>query len=93
MKVEAGGDGHGYGPPETPTDSGPEVRSTVVQSGTPPRLFSQKKACEYLGGLSIDVLKGLRHRGELASVRIGRRIYLKKEDLDALVERWSYIEE
>jgi len=80
--------------PETPIDKGSEDRETdqrSVAQKTPPRLFGQKKAAAYMG-VSYDVLLGYRHRGELASIKLGRRVLIDKRDLDALIERYRHIE-
>lgn len=79
---------------ETQTDRGSEDRgpdSQSVDNGTPPRLFGMRKAAEYMG-VSYDVLKGYRFRGELPSVKLGRRILIDVRDLDALIEKKKYIE-
>lgn len=56
--------------------------------GSPPekRLYSVKEAAGYLG-LSPWTVRETIWRGELPSVRAGRRVLLDLRDLDAFVER------
>lgn len=91
MKKKRGGSG--YGRPETEAETGEEGRPTDRSTVTRPRLMSQRSACRYLGGISLEMLRGLRNRGELTTVRLGSRILVKVEELDLLIEAQSFIEE
>jgi len=50
------------------------------------RLLSQQEAAAYLG-ISYWTLRDLTFRGDLPSVRIGRRTLVDRQDLDAFLER------
>jgi excisionase family DNA binding protein len=50
------------------------------------RLLSQQAAAAYLG-ISYWTLRDLIFRGDLPSVRIGRRTLVDRQDLDAFLER------
>lgn len=50
------------------------------------RLLSEAEAARYLG-ISRWTLRDLIHRGDLPCVRIGRRVLLDREDLDAYLVR------
>ena len=71
------GDGHGYGQPESQATTGSKGRPTDTLSGTRPRLMSIAKACHYLGGVSVEIIRTMRKRGELSEVRFGRRVFLR----------------
>lgn len=81
---------------ETQVDNGSEDRKkdirSVAHAQTPPRLFDMKKAGKYMGGVSYDVMKGLRARGELPWVRIRGRIYFDRADLDAYIDKMKFVE-
>ena len=55
-----------------------------------PRLFSLKRAAEYLG-ISYWTIRDYIFRGELPSVRLGRRVLVDVRDLDALVEKYKEV--
>ena len=50
-----------------------------------PRLLSVQAASVYLS-ISSWTVRGLIYRGELPCVRIGRRVLLKREDLERFIE-------
>jgi excisionase family DNA binding protein len=50
-----------------------------------PLLLSVEGAAAYLG-ISVRALQGLRERREVSVVRLGKRIWFRPEDLDALVK-------
>jgi excisionase family DNA binding protein len=49
------------------------------------QLLSIEEAALYLG-VPVQVLRGLRERRQVPVVRLGKRIYFRPEDLDALVK-------
>jgi excisionase family DNA binding protein len=53
----------------------------------PDRLLSEEATRAQLGGISRATLFRLRQRGEIASVRIGRRVLFRVTDVDDYVER------
>ena len=55
-----------------------------------PRLFSLKRAADYLG-VSYWTIRDYIFRGELPSVRLGRRVLVDVRDLDALVEKYKEV--
>jgi len=55
-----------------------------------PRLYSLKRAAEYLG-VSYWTIRDYIFRGELPSVRLGRRVLVDVRDLDALVEKYKEV--
>jgi len=50
------------------------------------RLFSLQDAAKYLG-ISIWTMRGLTWNNSLRIVRIGRRIFVDRKDLDSFVEK------
>ena len=50
-----------------------------------PRLLSIEAAAEYLG-VPARTLRGLREQRLIPVVRLGKRLYFRVEDLEALVE-------
>jgi excisionase family DNA binding protein len=55
-------------------------------SSIEPRLLSQQEAAGYLG-ISYWTLRDLVFRRELPFVKIGRRILVDRQDLDAYLDR------
>ncbi|MGD9853259.1 MAG: helix-turn-helix domain-containing protein [Nitrospirales bacterium] len=55
------------------------------------RLFSERDAAAYLG-ISYWTVRDLRFRGELPGIKIGRRILIDKQDLDAYIARLKKVE-
>ena len=55
-------------------------------SAIEPRLFSQQEAAAYLG-ISYWTIRDLVFRKELSFVKIGRRILIDRQDLDAYLDR------
>lgn len=51
-----------------------------------PRLLDQRAAAQYLG-ISYWTLRDLCFRGELPLVRIGKRVLVDVQDLDAYIAR------
>jgi excisionase family DNA binding protein len=49
-------------------------------------LYKSPQAAEYLG-VSERTVWGLRAKGELSTVRIGRLVFLSKAELDDFIER------
>ena len=81
----------GKADPGRPHDSegARDYRSPASPSVLPavrPRLLGIRDAAAYLG-LSHWTLRDLVWRGDLAEVRIGRRLLFDQKDLDALIER------
>jgi excisionase family DNA binding protein len=56
-----------------------------------PRLLDLRAAAVYLG-ISSWTLRDLIWGGELASVRLGRKIFVTRADLDGLVSRLRHFE-
>ena len=52
-----------------------------------PGLLDKDRARLALGEISRQTLDRLRRRGELADVRIGRRVFFRPEDIDDYIER------
>ena len=50
-------------------------------------LFTEGDARAELGGISRATLLRLRQRGELAFVRVGRRVFFRPRDLEDYIER------
>jgi len=50
-------------------------------------LLSEGAARERLGGISRPTLYRLRQRGDLACIRVGRRVLFSAADLDAYIAR------
>ena len=50
-------------------------------------LLSEKAARAVLGGISRPTLSRIRQRGELAEVKIGRRVFFRADDLEDFIER------
>jgi len=96
MRDEKDGQSAGKVTAETQAGNGSKDRGkdnlSVAQAQTPPRLFDMKKAGQYIGGVSYDVMKGMRARGELPWVRIRGRIYFDRADLDAYIDKMKFVE-
>jgi excisionase family DNA binding protein len=52
-----------------------------------PLLLNERDARAALGGISRPTLSRIRERGEIAEVKIGRRIFFRLQDLDDYIER------
>jgi Helix-turn-helix domain len=63
------------------------AHETARYTGEPTALLDEQAARAELGGISHATLWRIRRRGELASVRIGRRLFFRPADLDAYIER------
>jgi excisionase family DNA binding protein len=50
-------------------------------------LLDEPAARAVLGGISRPTLSRIRQRGEIAEVRIGRRVFFRLDDLDEYIER------
>ena len=50
-------------------------------------LVDERAARQVLGGISRPTLSRIRQRGELAEVKIGRRVFFRLDDLDDYIER------
>ena len=55
-----------------------------------PRLFSLNRSAEYLG-VSYWTVRDYIFRGELPSVKLGRRVLIDVRDLDALIAKYKEI--
>jgi hypothetical protein len=51
----------------------------------PRRLVDRREARARLGGISAPTLDRIRRSGQLACVRVGRRVFFLTEDLDAYI--------
>jgi excisionase family DNA binding protein len=49
-----------------------------------PPLLDAQQACVYLGGISRRTLTNLVDRGEIPTVRVFRRLFFRRSDLDRL---------
>ena len=63
------------------------THDTPGYSEAPRALVNVKAARELLGGISRPTLSRIRRRGELAEVKIGRRVFFRPDDLDDYIER------
>ena len=50
-------------------------------------LLSLKETRELLGGISMGHLRNLNKRGEIAFVRLGRRVFVPMTEIEMLLER------
>ncbi len=72
-------------------DDGASAPSVIKEESITPRLLGLKSAAGYLS-LSYWTVRELIWRGEIPSVRVGRRILVDREDLDAFIERNKLVE-
>lgn len=64
-----------------------------MDNATQPRLFDLRSAASYLGsGVSVWTLRDLIWKGDLPSVRLGRKIFVAAGDLDDLVAKLRHFE-
>src|SRR5687768_12965509 len=59
---------------------------TVSETVMEPRLFSRKQAMAYIGLCSTSLWQ-LEKDGELAAVRLGKRVLFDRADLDRFIDR------
>ncbi len=72
---------------KTKDDGASTALPSVIEVQTvSPRLLGLKSAGGYLS-LSYWTVRELVWRGELPSIRVGRRILVDREDLDAFIDR------
>lgn len=65
----------------------------MERSEIQPRLLDLRAAAAYLGdGVSTWTLRNFIWSGELASVKLGRKLFVDRADLDALVDRLKCFE-
>lgn len=64
---------------------GDYVRNAATETKIPQRLFTLNEAGVYIG-LSHWRVRSLIYSGQLAYVRLGRRILVDLKDLDALID-------
>ena len=64
---------------------GDHVRNAVTEAKIPQRLFTLEQAGVYIG-LSHWRVRSLIYSGQLAYVRLGRRLLVNLKDLDALID-------
>lgn len=64
--------------------------STSDHKTVAPRLFSLNRSAEYLG-VSYWTVRDYIFRGELPSVKLGRRVLIDVRDLDALIAKYKEI--
>lgn len=58
-----------------------------------PRLLDLRQAAAYLGeGISVWSLRNAVWSGELPAVRLGRKLWFDRRDLDAMVDRLKRFE-
>ena len=69
----------------------PKSSCTQSTPASRARLLSLRDAATYMG-LSCWTLRELIWRGELPSVRVGRRVLVDLEDLDSFIERCKQTE-
>lgn len=63
------------------------AHETTRYAATRTALLDEENARVELGGISRATLFRIRRRGELASVRIGRRLFFRPIDVQAYIER------
>jgi excisionase family DNA binding protein len=55
----------------------------------PGRGFTEKAACNRLGGIDRGTIKRLRDNGEIGFARVGTRVIYPRRDIDDFIERNS----
>jgi hypothetical protein len=58
----------------------------TVTGGEPPQLFDIEGAARY-SGWTIRALRELRATRQLEAIRLGRRLWFRRADIDRLIER------
>ena len=69
----------------TQNESGTVPKDATKSCDSQVRLLDLHRACKYIG-LSYWTLREMVSRGELSFVRVGRRIFIDRQDLDRWIE-------
>ena len=72
-----------YAPGMTTTTTMPKLKPDNADS----LLVDRKRAGELLGGVSLSTVERLISAGELTPIRLGRRVMLRRSELQSFVDR------